>query len=71
MSIESKDLIEGNESINVMGWNKYPSHDSNSVWSKQIVYKGILVSNLILKVLSHRKDSVAQKFIEKTSYTFG
>jgi hypothetical protein len=23
------------------------------------------------QVLSHRKDSVAQKFIEKTSYTFG
>eukprot|EP01080_Neovahlkampfia_damariscottae_P000398 gene398-6812_t len=61
MSIESKDLIDGNEELGIIGWEKYPLVDSNSVWSKQIIYK----------VLKHRDDSIAQKFIEKTSYTFG
>jgi hypothetical protein len=62
MSVESKDLIEGNESI--LGWSKYPPHDSNSIWSKQIVYKGNFTKSsihiskfcLIVGILLHKNS---------------
>lgn len=55
----SKVLIEGDEK-EILGWERYPDNHSNSVWSKQIVYK----------VLYHRNDDDVKKFLQKKKYKF-
>lgn len=59
MEIPSKILIEGDKD-QILGWDQYPETHPNSVWSKQVVYK----------VLYHRNDSEAKKFLQKYNYKY-
>lgn len=55
----TKTLIEG-DGKDIQGWEKYPDNHSNSLWSKQIIYK----------VIHHRNDEDSKKFLQKKKYKY-